>query len=116
MERRLSETDGTRRALLRTLGALGLTGFLDPVLSSRRRASAQGHLADLGPEEPVDATMKRLFAGRPIKHGASSITLELPLIAENGAVPLTVEVVADHLRRVKRLKVDPRPRVKVVSW
>ncbi len=39
--------------------------------------------------------MKRLFAGRPIKDGAAAIKLELPLIAENGAVvPLTVEVAA----------------------
>jgi sulfur-oxidizing protein SoxY len=41
----------------------------------------------------VDATMKRLFGGRPIKDGSSSIKLELPLIAENGAVvPVSVEV------------------------
>jgi sulfur-oxidizing protein SoxY len=93
MERLLSETGTTRRALLRALGALGLTGLVGPLLGSPRPASAQGNLANLGPEEPVDATMKRLFAGRPIKDGAASIKLELPLIAENGAVvPLTVEV------------------------
>jgi sulfur-oxidizing protein SoxY len=93
MERPLSETGTTRRALLRALGALGLTGLVGPLPGSPRPASAQGNLANLGPEEPVDATMKRLFAGRPIKDNAAAIKLELPLIAENGAVvPLTVEV------------------------
>jgi sulfur-oxidizing protein SoxY len=81
----------TRRALLRTLGALGLAGVLAPGL--KRPAAAQGNLADLGPEEPVSSTMRRLFGGRPIKDGSSAIKLELPLIAENGAVvPATVEV------------------------
>jgi sulfur-oxidizing protein SoxY len=89
MERLLSETGTTRRALLRALAILGLTRVLD----SPRLVSAQGNLANLGPEESVEATMKRLFAGRPIKDGAASIKLDLPLIAENGAVvPLTVEV------------------------
>ena len=89
MERLLSETGTTRRALLRALAVLGLTR----VLGSPRRALAQGNLANLGPEEPVDATLKRLFASRPIKDGAASIKLDVPLIAENGAVvPLTVEV------------------------
>jgi sulfur-oxidizing protein SoxY len=81
----------TRRALLRTLGALGLAGVLAP--GRKRPAAAQGNLADLGPEEPVSSTMRRLFGGRPIKDGSSAIKLELPLIAENGAVvPATVEV------------------------
>jgi sulfur-oxidizing protein SoxY len=91
MEGRLNGTGTTRRALLRALGAVGLTG----VLGLPRLAAAQGNLANLGPEEPVDATMKRLFDGRPIKDGSASIKLELPLIAENGAVvPLTVDVEA----------------------
>lgn len=95
MERVLSGTGSTRRALLRVLGVVSLTGLVGPVLRSPRLASAQGNLANLGPEEPVGATMKRLFGGRPIKDGSASINLELPLIAENGAVvPLTVEVTA----------------------
>ncbi len=93
MERLLSETETTRRALLRALGALGFSGLLGPVLGGPRPASAQGNLANLGPEEAVDTTMKRLFAGRAIKDGAGSIKIELPLIAENGAVvPVSVEV------------------------
>jgi sulfur-oxidizing protein SoxY len=91
MEELLNGTGTTRRALLRALGALGLSG----ALGFPRIGAAQGKLANLGPEEPVDATMKRLFGGRPIKDGSASIKLELPLIAENGAVvPLTVDVEA----------------------
>ena len=81
----------TRRAVLRAAGGLaasGLAGLLPP-----RAAVAQGNLASLGPEETVDGTLKRLFGARPIKDGSSIITMDLPLIAENGAlVPLTVEV------------------------
>jgi len=85
--------DITRRGLLRVLGALGLAGLLAPGAGAPRPAAAQGNLANLGPEEPVDVTLKRLFAGRPLKDGASAITIDLPLIAENGAVvPMSVEV------------------------
>lgn len=83
----------TRRALLRSLGIVGLGGFALPLLGAPRPARAQGNLASLGPEEPVDATLKRLFGGRPLKDGSSVIKLEAPLIAENGAVvPVSVEV------------------------
>ena len=93
MQRRLSKAEITRREVLRALGALGLSGLLAPGLGAPRPASAQGNLANLGPEEPVDATMKRLFGGRPIKDGTASIKLDLPLIAENGAVvPISIDV------------------------
>ena len=93
MERGRNEGGITRRALLRALGALGLSGLVGSAVECPRPAAAQGNLASLGPEESVDATMKRLFGGRPIKDGASSIKLDLPLIAENGAVvPVSVEV------------------------
>jgi len=93
MERGRNEGGITRRALLRALGALGLSGLVGSAVERPRPAAAQGNLASLGPEESVDATMKRLFGGRPIKDGASSIKLDLPLIAENGAVvPVSVEV------------------------
>ena len=82
----------TRRALLRT-AALGLPWLALPILGRARVATAQGNPANLVPEEPVDATMKRLFAGRPIKDGSGVIKLDAPLIAENGAVvPVTIEV------------------------
>jgi sulfur-oxidizing protein SoxY len=85
----------TRRGLLRLLGGLGLGGAVAPLLGGPRPAAAQGNLASLGPEESVDGTMKRLFGARAIKDGASAIKIELPLIAENGAVvPVAVEVTA----------------------
>jgi len=95
MERPLSQSRLTRRALFRALGAAGLGGLAARYLGVPRPALAQGNLANLEPEEAVDATMKRLFGGRPIKDGSSSIKLELPLIAENGAVvPVSIEVTA----------------------
>ena len=86
----------TRRAWLEAMAALGAFGSVTAVLSAEpRQARAQGNLANLGPEENVDATLKRLFAGRPIKDGAAQMKLELPLIAENGAVvPVALEMSA----------------------
>jgi sulfur-oxidizing protein SoxY len=75
------------------LGIAGLASVAGPVVGGARPASAQGNLASLGPEESVDLTMKRLFGTRPIKDGSAAIKLEMPLIAENGAVvPVSVEV------------------------
>src|SRR5262245_4046027 len=83
----------SRRALLGALGGLGASGLVARLPGGPRPVSAQGNLANLGPEESVDATIRRLFAGRPIKDGSSAIKLDLPLIAENGAVvPVTVDV------------------------
>ncbi|HEY7041148.1 MAG TPA: thiosulfate oxidation carrier protein SoxY [Methylomirabilota bacterium] len=78
----------TRRAWLglAALVALGASARAHP-------ASSQGRLADLAPEEPIAATMKRLFGGRAVKDGASVITVEMPLIAEDGgSVPIAIEV------------------------
>jgi sulfur-oxidizing protein SoxY len=56
-------------------------------------ARAQGFLANLAPEEPIEKTMQRLFGSRPIKDGFPVIALELPLIAEDGGnVAMSVEV------------------------
>jgi len=77
----------TRRSLL-SGAAAGTASALLP-----RIAGAQGTLAALAPEEPVDRTMLRLFGSRPIRDGAALITLELPLIAEDGGnVAMSVEV------------------------
>jgi sulfur-oxidizing protein SoxY len=95
----------SRRALLRAAGWLGLgvvMGRYGPGAPSV--AAAQGFPKDLLPEETVDQTLKRLFGTRPIKDAAGAIKLELPLIAENGAVvPIAVEVqspmtAADHVK------------------
>lgn len=80
----------SRRAMLGTLGALGVaaaTGGL--VVAAPGTARAQ----QLGLNETVDAALKRVFGGRPMKDGSSVIKLEIPLIAENGAVvPVSVAV------------------------
>jgi sulfur-oxidizing protein SoxY len=78
----------TRRTVLGTFGVLGV-------------AAATGLLAEpgsvsanpLGQQETVEASLKRIFGGRPIKDGSGLIKLDIPLIAENGAVvPVSVEV------------------------
>jgi sulfur-oxidizing protein SoxY len=101
----------TRRAWL-GLAALGAA-----VAAWRPRpARAQGFLANLAPEEPIAETMKRLFGGRPVKDGASLITIDMPLIAEDGAaVPIAVEVRSpmtpeNHVKAIYILaEKNPRP-------
>jgi sulfur-oxidizing protein SoxY len=91
----------TRRAVLGGIGALGATVAVG-ALGSPRPAFAQ----TLGAQETVDAALKRVFGGRPIKDGSALIKLDIPLIAENGAVvPVSVEVnspmtPANHVKHV----------------
>ncbi len=80
----------TRRALLETLGALGVAAA-----SGGRVVGAPGiaRAEELGRNESVRDALKRLFGGKPLKDGSASIKLELPIIAENGAVvPVSVSV------------------------
>jgi sulfur-oxidizing protein SoxY len=78
----------TRRAVVGGLGALSAAAVVG-VLGSPRPAGAQA----LGMQETVDAALKRVFGSRPIKDGSGLIKLDIPLIAENGAVvPVSVEV------------------------
>ncbi len=78
----------TRRSVLGALGVLG-TAAVTGALSRPGQATAQA----LGTQETVDAGLKRVFGGRPIKDGGGLIKLDIPLIAENGAVvPVSVEV------------------------
>ena len=101
----------TRRAWL-GLATLGTVGAgVRP-----RMAAAQGHLANLAPEEPIAATLRRLFADRPIKDGAAVIAIEMPLIAEDGgSVPIAVEVKSpmtpeSHVKAIYILaEKNPRP-------
>ena len=88
-DRMTTPRDGvTRRAVVGGLGALGAAAAAG-ALAGPRRASAQA----LGMQESVEAAMKRVFGGRAIKDGSGLIKLDIPLIAENGAVvPVTVEV------------------------
>lgn len=84
----------SRRAVMRTLGILGFSlGAMPFILGNPRSARGQGNLGSLQPEENVDATLRRLFGNRAIKDGSNVMKLDIPLIAENGAlVPITVEV------------------------
>jgi sulfur-oxidizing protein SoxY len=70
--------------VLRGLGALGAAAAAGALVGPRPAAAQR---------ETVEMALKRLFGGRPIKDGSALIRLEVPLIAENGAVvPVTVEV------------------------
>src|SRR5947208_2927266 len=79
----------SRRTVLRTLSALGVavaSGF-DPVTPQTAHAQA------LGQNETVEDAMKRLFGSKTIKDGSPAIKLDVPVIAENGAVvPVSVSV------------------------
>ena len=78
----------TRRQVLKAAAAAGVAAACP-----HGAARAQGFLARLAPEEPVEKTLQRLFGSRPIKDGSPAITLELPLIAEDGGnVAISVEV------------------------
>jgi sulfur-oxidizing protein SoxY len=91
----MAEARGTaggvsRRGVLRALGAAGIVAAAGGSVALRARpAAAQA----LGQNEPVEAALKRVFAGRAMKDGSGIIKLDIPLIAENGAVvPVAVEV------------------------
>jgi sulfur-oxidizing protein SoxY len=78
----------SRRSVLGTFGALGIATATGGLVAPGP-VTAQA----LGGQETVDAALKRVFGGRPMKDGGSLVKLEVPLIAENGAVvPVAVEV------------------------
>ena len=77
----------TRRTMLGTLGALGAAAATGTL--AVRTTEAQ----QFGQQESVQDALKRLFGARPIKDGSALVKLDIPLIAENGAVvPVSVEV------------------------
>jgi len=85
MPGRGSDRSVTRRTVLAVL-AVAASGAL-----ARRGAAAAE--APLGQNEPLDAALKRVFGGQLMKDGSGMIKLDMPLIAENGAVvPVSVEV------------------------
>ena len=82
----------TRRSALGTLGAVGVA-VAAATLGVSARAQAQASSQALGLQESVQDGLKRVFGGRPMKDGAALIKLDIPPIAENGAVvPVSVEV------------------------
>jgi sulfur-oxidizing protein SoxY len=86
----MGAVDGvTRRHVLGALGTGAVVASSGALALVPRTVSAQA----LGQNEPVEAALKRVFGGRPVKDGAAVIKLDIPLIAENGAVvPVAVEV------------------------
>ena len=82
----------TRRAALGTLGAVGVA-VAGQALGVPARAGAQEAAQALGRQESVQDGLKRVSGGRPMKDGSAVIKLDIPPIAENGAVvPVSVEV------------------------
>ena len=95
--------DISRRTVLRALGVAGAavaSGSL--TLGLPGPAAAQ----QLGQQESVQDGLKRVFGGRPMKDGTGLLKLDLPFIAENGAVvPVGIEVAApvtatDYVRHI----------------
>jgi sulfur-oxidizing protein SoxY len=86
----MAAVDGVRRRdVLGALGAGAVVATAAALSLAPRAASAQA----LGQNEPIEAALKRVFGGRPLKDGSSLVKLDVPLIAENGAVvPVAVEV------------------------
>ena len=83
------EADDTAMTRRMALGVLAAVAGGALTLAAPAPAAAQA----LGQNEPLDAALKRVFGGRPMKDGSGVIKLDVPLIAENGAVvPVAVEV------------------------
>ena len=82
----------TRRRALGALGALGAAAATGAIsVGAPRPAAAQP--PQFGQQEAVNDALKRLFGSRPIKDGGALVKLDIPLIAENGAVvPVNVDV------------------------
>lgn len=79
-----------RRSFLKLLGVASVTAGAAAlgIVPSLQAAP----LGAVQPEETVEATLTRLFGSRTLNPAGDKITLELPLIAENGAVvPIKVE-------------------------
>jgi sulfur-oxidizing protein SoxY len=81
----------TRRKMLGTLGVLGAAAGTGAVTMGAPR-SAAAQQPQFGQQENVQDAVKRLFGARPLKDGSAVVKLDIPLIAENGAVvPVSVE-------------------------
>jgi sulfur-oxidizing protein SoxY len=79
----------TRRDVLGVLGTGAVVATVGALSLAPRTAGAEA----LGQNEPIEAALKRVFGGRAMKDGSSLVKLDVPLIAENGAVvPVAVEV------------------------
>ena len=83
----------TRRTLLGTLGVLGAAAVAGAAMVGTSRPAAAQQQQQFGQQENVQDALKRLFGTRPMRDGSTLVKLDIPLIAENGAVvPVNVEV------------------------
>lgn len=95
----------TRRRLIGRLGALAVAGAAGGRWLGRAQPAA-AQAVPLGAQESVQEALRRVFGARPMKDGTGSVKLEVPLIAENGAlVPITVEAASpmtaeNHVRHI----------------
>jgi sulfur-oxidizing protein SoxY len=81
----------TRRLFVRGAAAVGFVAGLGRFFS-HGSVLAQANPGQPLPDEPVEATMKRLFGNRTISYGEAKIKIELPQIAEDGGnVAITVD-------------------------
>ena len=94
-----------RRAFLKSAAMIAAVGVTCRDIFTGSWAAAQTAPAGLPlADEPVEATLKRLFANRLLQPGAGKVKLDLPLIAEDGGnVAVTIEsdqpvAGAPHLR------------------
>jgi len=87
-----SDFKSTRRAFMRfAVAAVGLSSLRRFFPGNEVFAQANSSGMPL-PDEPVEATMKRLFGNRTISSGEGKIKIELPQIAEDGGnVAITVD-------------------------
>jgi sulfur-oxidizing protein SoxY len=81
----------TRRLFVRGAAAVSFVAGFGRFFSNGPLL-AQANLGQPLPDEPVEATLKRLFGNRTMSSGEGRIKLELPLIAEDGGnVAITVD-------------------------
>lgn len=84
--------DAGRRQAFRILGAVGLAAGLASLGVMPRMAGAATGLGMPKPGEKVEETIARLFGKRPLQAAGDKMKVDLPLIAENGAVvPVRIE-------------------------
>jgi sulfur-oxidizing protein SoxY len=86
-------TSVSRRTFLKLAAIIAPVGAVWQEIFTGPWAQAQSAPAGLPlPDEPVEATLKRLFGNRSLQPATGQIKLDLPLIAEDGGnVAVTVD-------------------------
>jgi sulfur-oxidizing protein SoxY len=109
----------TRRAVLRGVAAAAAGSLTGLATARPGHANRPGAAPALGVHETVEGALRRLFGGRPLQDGVGLVTLDVPPIAENGAVvPVSVEVIGPvppgvHVKHI--YVVADRNRIPVVA-